>query len=147
MLANRVVKKLNGVSAVIIVCCSALFGSALALADQVSDAIAERIAPAGSVCMSGEECAAAPAPAVAAGPRSGEDIYNASCTTCHAAGVSGAPRLGNAAEWAPRIAAGNDTLFNNAWNGINAMPAKGLCMDCSEDEIKAVVEYMVSSSQ
>lgn len=146
-LANRVVKNLNGISAAVLFCIAALFGSAMVFADDVADAIAERIAPAGSVCMSGDDCAAAPAPAAASGPRSGEEIYNAACTTCHAIGVSGAPRLGNAEEWAPRIAAGSDSLFNNAWNGLNAMPAKGLCMDCSEDEIKEVIEYMVENSQ
>lgn len=146
MLANRVIKKLSGLSAAAMLCLAAAFATTV-VADEVNDAIAERIAPIGSVCKSGDDCAAAPVAAAPAGPRSGEDIYNASCTTCHAIGVSGAPRFGNADDWAPRIAAGNDSLFNNAWNGLNAMPAKGLCMDCSEDDIKAAIAYMVENSQ
>ncbi|BFM09529.1 c-type cytochrome [Halioxenophilus aromaticivorans] len=146
MLANRVTKTLSGLSAAAMLCLAALFAST-AVADQVTDAIAERIAPVGSLCKSGDDCAAAPVAAAPAGPRSGEDIYNASCTTCHAIGVSGAPRFGNADDWAPRIAQGMDTLFDHAWNGLNAMPAKGLCMDCSEDDIKAAIQHMVDASQ
>ncbi|AWF79514.1 cytochrome c5 family protein [Microbulbifer sp. A4B17] len=127
--------------------------AAAAVAQQsVDEEIAERIAPAGETCMKGEECAAAVAAAPEAastggGARSGEDIYNASCQTCHAAGVAGAPKFGDAAAWAPRIAKGMDTLYTNAINGIGAMPAKGLCMDCSDDEIKAAVNYMTENSK
>lgn len=124
--------------------------AAAAVAQSVNQEIAERIAPAGKTCMKGEECAAAvaaaPESASTAG-RSGEEIYNASCFTCHAAGVAGAPKLGDVAAWAPRIAKGMDTLYTNAINGINAMPPKGLCMDCSDDEIKATVDYMVEKSK
>jgi len=125
----------------------AIAGSAASTADEVSDAVAERIAPVGSICKSGEDCAAAPVAAAASGPRSGEELYKTKCTTCHAVGVSGAPKMGNADDWAPRIAQGDETLFNHAWNGLNAMPAKGLCMDCSEDEIKAAIAYMVDASK
>lgn len=147
MLANRVTQQRLGLGAAVLFCLSAVFASAAVTADETTQAIAERIAPVGDLCKAGDECAAAPAPAAAAGPRSGEDVYNASCTTCHALGVSGAPRLGHADDWAPRIANGMDSLFNNAWNGINAMPAKGLCMDCSEDDIKAAIAHMVDNSQ
>ncbi|MCO1334555.1 cytochrome c5 family protein [Microbulbifer sp. OS29] len=125
--------------------------AAAAVAQQsVNEEIAERIAPAGETCMQGEECAAAVVAApegASAGGRSGEDIYNASCQTCHAAGIAGAPKFGDAAAWAPRIAKGMDTLYTNAINGINAMPPKGLCMDCNDDEIKAAVNYMVDNSK
>lgn len=126
-----------------------LLASALAWSQSsVEKDIAERIAPAGSVCMAGEDCAAAPTAAAGGGEaRSGEDIYNASCNTCHGTGVAGAPRLGEPADWADRIAAGTDTLYANAINGIGGMPAMGLCATCSEDEIKATVDYMVENSQ
>ena len=52
-----------------------------------------------------------------------------------------------AAAWAPRIAKGIDALLVSATNGLNAMPPKGLCMDCSEDELKGAIEYMISNSQ
>ncbi len=111
----------------------------------VNDDIADRIAPSGSLCMSGDDCAAAPV-AVSSGPRSGADVYN-TCAACHTSGAAGAPKLGDAAAWAPRIAKGNDTLYNHAINGFNGMPAKGLCGDCSDDEIKAAVDHMVVNSQ
>lgn len=123
----------------------AVFASAVAFA-AVKDDISSRLSPVGSLCMSGDDCAAAPV-IVASGPRSGEDIYGASCVACHASGAAGAPKLGDVAAWAPRIGNGIDTLYANAINGINGMPAKGLCMDCSDDDIKATVDYMVSQSQ
>ena len=75
---------------------------------------------------------AAPA---AAEPKSGEQVYNGSCMACHATGAAGAPKLGDAAAWAPRIANGMDSLMTNATKGLNAMPPKGLCMSCSADEL------------
>ena len=125
-------------------------GSAVAVAQSVDEQIAERIAPVGEICMQGDECAAA-APAATAsaggGTRSGEDVYKGSCQTCHAAGVAGAPKFADAAAWAPRISKGMDTLYTHAINGFNAMPAKGLCADCSDDEIKAAVDYMADNSK
>ena len=77
----------------------------------------------------------------------GADIYNAKCMACHASGAAGAPKLGDNAAWAPRIATGMDAMVANVTNGKNAMPPMGTCTDCSADDIKAAVEYMVSSSQ
>ena len=109
--------------------------------------LAERLKPVGSVCMAGDACAAAVVE-VAAGPRTGQSLYESKCTACHAIGVAGAPKFGAAADWEPRvIAKGMDGLFDGAWNGLNAMPPKGTCGDCSEDEIKAGIEYMVSHSK
>jgi len=112
-------------------------------------ATAERIKPVGSVCVEGEECgtAAAAGEEVASGPRSGEEVYNASCGACHASGAAGAPKTGDAGAWAPRIAQGEATLVKHAIEGLNAMPPKGMCMTCSDDEIKAAVEYMVEKSK
>lgn len=112
-----------------------------------TDSIEERIKPVGGLCMAGDECAAAVAAPVASGPRSGEDVYKTKCATCHATGAANAPKLGDAAGWAPRVAKGLDTLYGNAINGFNGMPAKGLCFDCSDDEIKAAVDYMVEGSK
>ncbi|GMG85959.1 c-type cytochrome [Biformimicrobium ophioploci] len=124
-----------------------VMGTAFAGADD--EKIKNRIAPVGSVCMAGDECAAAaPAQAATGGEaRSGEDVYKASCFSCHGTGAAGAPRFGDAAAWTDRIGKGMDTLYSNAINGINAMPAKGLCMTCSDDEIKAAVDYMVEGSK
>ncbi|OLQ78201.1 cytochrome C [Photobacterium proteolyticum] len=114
-------------------------GSAVA-ADMSDEAIAERIQPVGSVYLEGE----APAgPAVAAGPRSGDTVYGTFCVACHGAGVMGAPKKGDAADWEARLAKGNDVLADHAINGFNAMPAKGSCMDCSDDEIIAAIDHMI----
>jgi cytochrome c5 len=73
----------------------------------------------------------------------GQKIYQSSCQACHVAGVAGAPKLGDKEAWAPRIAKGNDALLSSVTKGLNAMPPKGTCMSCSEDELRAAVEYMV----
>ncbi|HEX4910813.1 MAG TPA: c-type cytochrome [Permianibacter sp.] len=108
----------------------------------------ERTAPVGKVYVEGDDIPN-PAPAVVAssGPRSGEQVYNGACAGCHAAGVAGAPKLGDKAAWAPRIKTGDDALWNSLMNGKNAMPPKGMCMDCSEDELKAVLAYVVDAAK
>ena len=111
-------------------------------AGSVEDAIAERIKPVGSVCVAGDDCAKGLLLA-AAGPKSGEEVYNSSCLACHSSGAAGAPKFRNAGDWAGRLAAGLDTVYANAIAGIGAMPAKGLCMSCSDDEIKASIDYMI----
>lgn len=116
--------------------------SAFANAGSVEDAIAERIKPVGSVCVAGDDCAKGLLLA-AAGPKSGEEVYNQSCLACHSSGAAGAPKFRNAGDWAARLAAGLDTVYANAIGGIGAMPAKGLCMSCSDDEIKAAIDHMI----
>ena len=102
-------------------------------------AIAERIKPVGDVYLAGAE----PVKAEPTGPRDGAAVYGTFCIACHASGVSGAPKTGDAGDWAPRIAQGKDVLADHAINGFNAMPAKGSCMDCSDDEIIAAIEHMI----
>ena len=77
----------------------------------------------------------------------GQQVYKNSCQSCHAAGVAGSPKLGDKAAWAPRIATGMDALVASAINGKGIMPPKGACASCSDDDLKAAVEYMVSESQ
>lgn len=112
----------------------------------------ERIKPVGAVCVEGQPCEGVAAP-VAAAPaagggataaRSGDAVYNASCSACHGTGAAGAPKVGDKGAWGPRIAQGKATLYTHALNGIRAMPPKGMCMTCSDDEIKAAVDYMTS---
>jgi len=78
-----------------------------------------------------------------------EQKYMASCFACHSTGAAGAPKVGAgmAAEWEPRMEKGMDQVVANAINGINTMPAKGLCFDCTDDDLRAIVEYMVETSQ
>ncbi|MCL9782899.1 cytochrome c5 family protein [Vibrio sp. S4M6] len=103
------------------------------------DAIAERIAPVGSVYLSGD----APVAAAPSGPRDGATVYGTFCIACHGSGVSGAPKTGDSGDWAPRIAQGEATLKKHAIEGLNAMPPKGTCMDCSDDEIVAAINHMI----
>jgi cytochrome c5 len=113
--------------------------------------VIENIKPVGQVYVAGESepepVAMAADSGAAAGPKSGEEIYNTNCMACHATGAAGAPKVGDAAAWAPRIAKGKDKLLANATSGLNAMPPKGLCMTCSDAELLGAIEYMVSQSQ
>lgn len=109
--------------------------------------IIDRIKPVGEVCIQGKGNCAAPVAAAATGPRSGEQVYGSACIACHGTGAAGAPKLGVAADWAPRVAQGEETLVSHAINGIRGMPPKGTCMTCSEEEIKLAVEYMVAGSK
>ena len=121
--------------------------SANALSAKSEAAIKERTAPLAKVCLEGDDSCGAPVVAASAGPKSAEDVYNGGCNACHASGAAGAPKFGDAGAWAPRIAKGMDALYSNAIGGINGMPPKGLCMSCSDDEIKAAVDYMVDNSK
>ncbi|WP_218354383.1 c-type cytochrome [Alteromonas lipotrueiana] len=113
--------------------------------DMSDEAIAERIKPHASLKIAGAEDASASAGA--GGPRSGETVYNNACVACHGAGVLGAPKLQVAADWQPRIdERGMDMLLQNAINGYNAMPPKGTCGDCSDNEIQAAIDYMIEGT-
>ena len=97
-------------------------------------------------CVEGKNCNVAPFVAVVVGGSSIEENYKKSCATCHVAGVAGAPKLGDSADWEPRIAKGMDRLYNSVINGLPpAMPAKGMCFSCSDDELRSIVDYMVES--
>jgi cytochrome c5 len=91
--------------------------------------------------------AAAPAAAPAAAGVDGAAVYNKACVACHAAGVAGAPKFGDKAQWAPRIATGLDSMVNNALKGKGAMPAKGGNPALKDAEIKAAVEYMTAAAK
>ena len=77
----------------------------------------------------------------------GQKTYQTSCQACHATGAANAPKLGDKEAWAPRIATGVDAMLAVAIKGKGAMPPQGACMSCSEDDLKAAIEYMVSQSQ
>ncbi len=116
-------------------------GASLAATSQDEyDAIAERIKPVGDVYLAGAE----PDQTAAAGPRDGATVYGTFCIACHGSGVGGAPKLGDAGDWEARIAQGKDVMVDHAINGFNAMPAKGACMDCSDDEIVAAIDHMIA---
>jgi len=105
--------------------------------------ILENIKPVGEVNVGAVSATAAPA---AAGPRSGKDIYSGTCMACHATGVAGAPKVGDKAAWSARAAKGVDGLLATAVGGLNAMPPKGTCGACSDDELKGAIEYMLKET-
>jgi cytochrome c5 len=72
------------------------------------------------------------------------DKYNKSCIACHSSGAAGAPKTGVEADWTPRMGKGTDALVASVVNGMNAMPPKGMCFDCSNEDFKALIEYMAT---
>ncbi len=78
--------------------------------------------------------------------RSGKQVYNEVCSSCHKTGVAHAPRFGNKADWAPLIAEGQDILTAHAWVGVRAMPAKGGKPDLKLAEFARAVAYMASQA-
>ncbi|MES2604333.1 MAG: c-type cytochrome [Pseudomonadota bacterium] len=117
----------------------------------VEEQIAARLQPAGTVCVFGEECAAGmrvPGAAPAT-PKTPDEVYNTFCQACHATGANNAPKLGDKAAWEPRIAKGIDALYESAIKGFNngAMPPRGTCVDCSDEDIHATVDYLIQSVQ
>ena len=113
-------------------------------------------APAAAKPADAKAAAAAPAvvippPVVAAAAPAagkadvGQALYNQACQACHASGAANAPKLGDKAAWGPRLSAGVDALTQSVIKGKGAMPPKGMAMSASDADIKAAVQYMVSS--
>ena len=101
-----------------------------------------------AACLGLAACAEDPAPPEAGGEaavqahRSGAAIYQRYCFSCHAAGVAGAPRMGDAEAWSSRMAKGRDVLLRSTIDGMVGMPAMGLCFDCSEQELVDAIGHM-----
>jgi cytochrome c5 len=100
--------------------------------------------PAAAAAAAPAPAAAAPAATAQADSAKGKAIYDKVCMVCHAAGVAGAPKAGDKAAWAPRLAAGTDHLYMSALQGKGAMPPKGGNTALPDAEVKAAVDYMVS---
>ncbi len=124
----------------------------------VSLMIVGLLAACGKKEDSAQQAAPAPAPQTQAAPAApaasntlaqGEKIYKGTCAMCHSTGAGGAPMYKDKAEWGPRVAQGNETLYDHALKGFNgnkgAMPAKGGNATLSDDDVKAAVDYMVAA--
>jgi len=112
-----------------------------------SDSAANTTAPAASATL-----AAAPTPASTTAENAlGKSVFGKTCAMCHAAGVGGAPRPGDKADWGPRIAQGEATLYQHAIEGFTGakgmMPPRGSGNTLSDDEVKAAVDHMVALSK
>ena len=120
--------------------------------------IEERIKPLSEVYLPGDTVASArPAAVAPATPEpvatvmTGPQVYNSACIACHGTGVGGAPKFGDAAVWAERLAKGTDVLHEHALQGFTGstgvMPAKGGRTDLSDQEIIDAVDYILAESQ
>lgn len=104
-----------------------------------SSAISERIKPVAEVVV-------AAAPAAAGAEKSGEEVVKTICSACHAVGALGAPKIGDKAAWAPRIAQGYETLVKHATEGIRSMPARGGNPALTDGEVAAAVAHMANQA-
>ncbi len=123
--------------------------------------VAARVKAIGQVAIAGEDNSAlaiapppgaAPAATVAVSlPANGEETYRAVCTTCHGPGIAGAPKSGDRAAWAPRIAQGMDVLYRHSIEGFQGqagvMPARGGRADLTDELIREAVDYMVAQAR
>ena len=147
-----------------------LFPGQLSLADQSAE---ENLAPISKLCLAGEDCvgakvneaaapvAAAPASVEAAPEPVAEPVqiaqaddgfdlqatYQMFCFACHSTGLSGAPLPGDVEAWAPRMEKGREEIIEIMNRGLNAMPPKGLCMTCTDDQLWELSQYMVTLEQ
>ncbi|MDP1603111.1 MAG: c-type cytochrome [Legionella sp.] len=114
--------------------------------------ILQRIQPVGSVRLDGQSDKSVSDPAVEKAEPTvkkerGQEIYDTYCAVCHRDGVAGAPKFHNETEWKPRLAEKKiEGLTLTAIKGINAMPAKGTCGECNENDIKLAIQYMLPKS-
>ncbi|MEZ5498148.1 MAG: c-type cytochrome [Steroidobacteraceae bacterium] len=120
--------------------------------------VAARIKPPVGIAVAGQDNSALKieAPSAGAAPsapklETPEQVYDAACSTCHAQGIGGAPKVGDRAAWAPRLAQGNATLYKHALEGFTGsagvMPAKGGRVDLSDDLIKATVDFLAGKAR
>ena len=108
------------------------------------EAIEKRIKPIGQLSLQ-EGAAVAPAatPSQPLAANAGEERYKSTCAVCHTAGVAGAPKFRVQADWTARMAQGMDGLLASAIKGKGGMPPKGTCMQCSDEELRVTIEYMI----
>ncbi len=130
-------------------------GLSVALATSVyaavdHDAIIERIQPHGNVCLEGDDTCGTGAPAAApatasASARSGEEIYNRFCAACHTAGILDSPLFGSGQMTERADEKGLDGILATSISGIGAMPPRGTCNDCSDEELEATIQFMIDA--
>ncbi len=141
------------VFAIILFAVARSIGAETQLVHEMSDpmelkAVDANIAPFSHEAVAGQDnsaLAAVPAQAAPAAdiPASGEAAFTKVCSSCHSAGVNGAPKIGDHAAWGPRIAQGKDTLYKHALEGKGNMPARG-GTTWPDATIRSAVDYMVS---
>ncbi len=126
-------------------------------ADLGEEAVLRRIQPMAQVALAGgagsakaeaaTAATAAAGAAPAAGGGKGKKVYDGACVACHGMGVAGAPKFGDKAAWAPRLATGLDALTASVIKGKGAMPPKGGNASIPDTDIRAAVEYMTAAAK
>lgn len=117
-------------------------------ADSHTSTLEERLEPFGKSCLEGEDCGSA-APAMGTGAGTGlsaKEIYDKYCHVCHQTGVSEAPLFASD-QWDERVEKGADVLLENSKKGFNLMPPMGTCLDCSDEELQASIDYLISGTE
>jgi cytochrome c5 len=79
--------------------------------------------------------------------RSGEAVFKQACFACHGTGLNGAPVVGDEYDWQDRLSKGMPVLLENTLQGMNNMPPRGACADCSDAEIAAAVRYLTDHEE
>ncbi len=106
-----------------------------------------RIQPVGQVSVQEQPGSEQKTVAAPAKKEPGEETYEQYCIVCHKAGLAGAPKFRDEHDWKPRLAGRTlDDLVASSIKGLNAMPTKGTCFKCSEDDLKAAISYMLPRS-
>ena len=116
-------------------------------ASEAKKAIEKRIAPVGQVCLEAQDCAQEVkiVASIQGGMRSGKEVYDTACTTCHAIALAGAPKFGDRVSWGERANEDLDHLVETVINGLGGMPPMGMCMNCSQEELTNAVQYMLDA--
>ena len=116
-------------------------------ASEAKKAIEKRIAPVGQVCLEDQDCAQEVkiVASIQGGMRSGKEVYDTACTTCHAIALAGAPKFGDRVSWGERANEDLDHLVETVINGLGGMPPMGMCMNCSQEELTNAVQYMLDA--
>lgn len=121
--------------------------------DTAEPVVEAEVVEAATVTEMVEEAAAEPAAetapiemAAATSDFDAAGAYQMSCNACHGTGAAGAPMLGDAEAWKARMEKGMDALMSNVINGVGAMPARGICMTCSDGDLQAIVNYMLAKN-
>ena len=112
---------------------------------QVDSATIERIKQIGEVRID-SNIAVASTDISNQSERTGEQVYS-KCQSCHDSGIMDAPKFGSLEDWAPRIERGIDNLLMVAIAGKGGMPPNGTCMDCSDNELKSAIQYMIDNAK
>ncbi|HHF7372749.1 c-type cytochrome [Legionella bozemanae] len=106
-----------------------------------------RIQPVGTVTVQGQAQDNKAMSNAATKTEPGQETYQQYCIVCHRDGLAGAPKFRNEQDWKPRLSGRelNDLLASSI-KGLNAMPSKGTCIKCSDDDLKAAISYMLPKS-